>query len=61
MDNYEMLGTIGEGTYGVVLRAKHTATGQASWESSGLARPESTARGGVVMPAVVAAAVAASR
>ena len=28
MDAYEMLGTIGEGTYGVVLRARHTETGQ---------------------------------
>lgn len=28
MDNYEILGTIGEGTYGVVLKARHKATGQ---------------------------------
>jgi hypothetical protein len=28
MDAYEMLGTIGEGTYGVVLRARHTTTRQ---------------------------------
>jgi len=28
MENYEPLGTIGEGTYGVVLKARHKETGQ---------------------------------
>ena len=28
MENYELLGTIGEGTYGVVLKARHKETGQ---------------------------------
>ncbi|KAF4039228.1 Protein kinase domain [Phytophthora infestans] len=28
MENYESLGTIGEGTYGVVLKCRHKATGQ---------------------------------
>ena len=28
MENYETLGTIGEGTYGVVLKARHKETGQ---------------------------------
>ena len=28
MDNYENLGSIGEGTYGVVVRARHRSTGQ---------------------------------
>jgi serine/threonine protein kinase len=28
MDNYDNLGTIGEGTYGVVLKGRHKATGQ---------------------------------
>ena len=28
MDNYENMGNIGEGTYGVVIRARHRATGQ---------------------------------
>ena len=28
MDNYENLGTIGEGTYGVVLKCRHKETGQ---------------------------------
>ena len=28
MDAYEMLGTIGEGTYGVVLRARHKESRQ---------------------------------
>src|SRR4051812_24365945 len=26
MDNYELLGTIGEGTYGIVLKARHKLT-----------------------------------
>ncbi|CAK4774388.1 unnamed protein product [Aphanomyces euteiches] len=28
MENYENLGTIGEGTYGVVLKCRHKETGQ---------------------------------
>ncbi len=28
MDNYENMGNIGEGTYGVVVRARHKGTGQ---------------------------------
>lgn len=28
MENYECLGTIGEGTYGVVIKARHKSTGQ---------------------------------
>jgi len=28
MENYELMGTIGEGTYGVVMKARHKATGQ---------------------------------
>ena len=28
MENYESLGVIGEGTYGVVIRARHRETGQ---------------------------------
>ncbi|KAJ1630584.1 kinase-like domain-containing protein [Pavlovales sp. CCMP2436] len=28
MENYETMGTIGEGTYGVVLKARHKETGQ---------------------------------
>ena len=28
MENYETLGTIGEGTYGIVLKARHKETGQ---------------------------------
>ena len=28
MESYELLGTIGEGTYGVVLKARHKETGQ---------------------------------
>ena len=28
MENYEVLGTIGEGTYGIVLKALHKETGQ---------------------------------
>jgi hypothetical protein len=36
MDAYEMLGTIGEGTYGVVLRARHTTTRQVRCASGSL-------------------------
>ena len=28
MEKYELLGTIGEGTYGVVMKARHKTTGQ---------------------------------
>ncbi len=28
MENYDLLGTIGEGTYGIVMKARHKSTGQ---------------------------------